>query len=74
MSKFNKRDQAVLDWVKKNRPDCAGYVEQIFSKSYSNRHDDTSDALMMLMIFAFESGREFQKETNAEFNNPNIYL
>ena len=74
MTKFNKRDQGILDYVKKNRPDSYEDVLLVMERAYSSSHNEYTDALMLLMIFAFEAGRVFQKDTCAELDNPAVYL
>ena len=59
-----KNLQAILEWVKKNRPDCLEYVEQLV----------TSDGPILLMTMAFEAGRTFQKKNPKAPMDGSAYL
>ena len=64
---MNLRDAEILKWVKKHRPDL---VEHVTPKG--DRRID--DAFGLLLSIGFEAGRQFQADTKAELNNPNVYL
>lgn len=70
---MNKRD-AAMAWVEKHRPDCTERVRAIFDMHNDNPRDDRAQALMLVMYFAFEGGRQFQHDTGAELGNPGVYL
>jgi hypothetical protein len=59
----NKRDQAILDWCKKHRPDIVPKMEILLIQ----------EATLFLISVAFEAGRHFQAETGFELDNPNLY-
>ena len=72
--RLNKRDQAIIDWAKKQRPepDITPHLENIFSMGTGSNRE--RDAALLLMCVAFEAGREFQHANpKLELNNPNVY-
>ncbi len=68
---MNKRDKAILNWTKKNRPDLVA--------SMMNFLDDpdgspAKQAIYLIACIAFEAGRQFQSDNPAlELDNPNVY-
>lgn len=60
----NGRDRAIRDWLVKNRMDLVPLLSQWFQ----------IEALHALLAIAFEAGRQFQHDTNAELDDPSIYL
>lgn len=68
---FNKRDMAIRDWTRVNRPDVTRNVEALLISPETNKHTEAAYALMAM---AFEAGRKFQTENpKIELNNPNVY-
>jgi hypothetical protein len=63
---MNKRDQAIVDWVKKNRPDLNINVH--IMPAFDNQ------GLSCLMSMAFEAGRVFQKANPKLEMSPHVYL
>ena len=59
----NKRDDSIEHWIRKNRPDLLPQLPEWFQNQGANA----------LLAIAFEAGRQFQNDTGAELNNPNIY-
>lgn len=59
----NKRDAKIMEYVQRVRPDCATNTKALMN----------NDAILLLMILAFEAGREFQEETKMELGNPSLY-
>lgn len=60
----NKRDQAIMNWVRIHRPDIERQVEPFLD----------NEAIYTLMSIAFEAGREFQKANPNAVNGPADYL
>jgi hypothetical protein len=54
-TKRAKNQQAIIDWCRANRPDCASDVEKIVDGA-------GGDGPILLMTLAFEAGRKFQTE------------
>ena len=52
MPKNPKNLQAIGDWVRKHRPDLAGYLPMA----------ETNDAMLLLLTVGFEAGRQFQHD------------
>lgn len=69
---MNKRDQRIMEWVRKNRPDMV----ELFEEHFRNRHRlDISKAVDVWVAIAFEAGREFERENpGREEEGANIYL
>lgn len=65
--KLNKRDQAIVDWVKKNRRDLDFNVH--IAPAFRN------EGISGLMAIAFAAGREFQAKsaTPTISNDPHDY-
>ena len=61
---MNRRELAIERWLRENRPDLLRYLPPWFE----------NEALSLISGISFEAGRQFQHETSAELNNPNIYL
>lgn len=57
--KHNKRDQAILDWVERHRPDALTNVREIIDECYRDPNSRLN-AVYLVMLFAFEGGRQFQ--------------
>ncbi|MBI4120950.1 MAG: hypothetical protein HY457_01705 [Parcubacteria group bacterium] len=56
-TKLNRRDQAIVDWFKKNRPEDAPNVRDVLLG------DDPRDrGVQALAACVFEAGRQFQNE------------
>lgn len=66
---MDKRKEAILEWVRENRPDLEGILEDTLLSS-SNR---VQEVLAAYMYIAFEAGRQFQHDTGAELEDANIY-
>lgn len=65
---FNKREEAIIGWVKKNRPDLLENITRILS------NDRAFAALFLISCVAFEAGRQFQHDNpDVELDNPNVY-
>lgn len=63
---MNKRDQAIVEWVKKNRPDLNVYTH--IMPAFEN------EGLNCLMAIAFDAGRVFQKKNPKLEMSPHVYL
>ena len=62
---MNKRDAAIVAWVDDHRPELTPSIQQSFE----------NQGLRLLLSIGFEAGRRFQQENSeAELDNPNIYL
>lgn len=70
---MNKRDQAILTWCEKHRPDILHTVRNIVEDANADPHGKVAQGLHFLAVIAFEAGRVFQAETNAVLGNPNVY-
>lgn len=67
MEKQPKNVQAVLDWVKENRPDCLLTYEEIFKHIMpSDPPHPPREGIVGFILMGFEAGRVFQKQ------NPNV--
>ncbi len=67
----NKRDTAILDWVRIHRPDMVKNIESFLSRKGGSSY---SQAVYALMAMAFEAGRRFQTDNPIlELDNPNVY-
>lgn len=65
---MNKRDVAILDWVKAHRPDVINLFETIL------QDNDKNEDFYAFLAIAFEAGRKFQSDNpNLELNNPSLY-
>jgi hypothetical protein len=54
-----KNVQAVIAWVKKNRPNDVGMFEKLFSL---NRPHTSTEGVVAAILIGFEAGRLFEKE------------
>lgn len=70
---MNKRNKAIVDWIKEHRPDCSANVSKLIKQFGDEPNNQQVQAVMLLMMFGFEAGRQFQHDTNPELNNPNVY-
>lgn len=63
--KFNKRDQAIIDWCKEHRPDTVDHMTKLLLMP-----DNTpmKQATLLTIVIGFEAGRKFQAETGMELN------
>lgn len=52
--------EAIINWVKKNRPDCLDSVEGFLA--LEDTGDDKGRAMVFLMAIGFQAGREYQHE------------
>lgn len=66
-----KRVDAILEYVKANRPDCYNNIKSVLDNF---GRSSQLDAMCLVMFLSFEAGRVFQDDTKTELNNPNIYL
>ena len=65
MPKNPKNLQAIGDWVRKHRPDLAGYLPMA----------ETNDAMLLLLTVGFEAGRQFQHDNpTMPLNEAHLYL
>jgi len=70
-----RRDESILDWVKKNYP---GYtesvVEGVLLSSDEKKGWPGSKNLYIMLVIGFEAGRQFQHDNpTLEINNPDVY-
>jgi hypothetical protein len=69
---MNKRDQAIMAWVRVHRADLLEHFERIIDDGASG--DPRAAGLYLILTVAFEAGRQFQADDpGAELDNPNIY-
>lgn len=65
---MNKRDEAIMRWIEKNRQDFVPLIKPFLERPDLNR------GLYATLCIAFEAGREFQHENPAlGLGNPNVY-
>jgi hypothetical protein len=62
---MNKRDIAIVNWVKQNRPDL--------NMPMFNTILNDDEHINFLMAIAFEAGRVFQKDNPNATNGPADY-
>lgn len=57
---LDKRDKAILDWVKEKRQDLLGFFKEIFDV-FDSRDEKLPDPVVIARI-CFEAGRRFQHD------------
>ena len=68
---MNKRDRAIVDWVRNNNP----AVEDDILHCLTAHMGTQANGIANCMRIAFEAGRLFQfNNPKATLHNPNIYL
>ena len=66
-----KNIQAILDWVRGNRPDLTTQIEAIVAAEA--RGAKTGRAAVFLLTIGFEAGRKFQRENPTVSDGPRAY-
>ena len=57
----NKRDEAVLKWVKENRPNLIDLLEDVLAPG-TRLITKQVDNLYLILSIGFEAGRQFQRD------------
>lgn len=68
---MNKKDKAILDWVRKHRPEHLTVVARILEEAEETSH---GKGVYQLIYVAFEAGRDFQKSNPDAPDGPSAYL
>ncbi|MBP9822309.1 MAG: hypothetical protein KBC81_02625 [Candidatus Pacebacteria bacterium] len=67
----NKRSEAIMEWLKKHRPDLAPMIKLILEDPFVEK---PNQAFALLLDIGFEAGRQFQADNvGLELDNPNVY-
>ncbi len=66
-----KNIQAILDWVRENRPDVTTQVEAFVAAEA--RGAETGRTALFLLTIGFEAGRKFQRENPTVPDGPRAY-
>ncbi len=69
---MNRRDEAVLEWTRRNTPQHTESIKRLIDQGDGgNPH---LQAVYAVLCIAFDAGRQFQhNDPTAELNNPGIY-
>lgn len=78
---MSKNVEAVLKWVRENRPDCQRHFEALFEGKHisplstiTDEHHQALTGLAGLVMIGFEAGRAFQRENPTAAEGAEAYL
>lgn len=70
----DRKTTAILNWCKKHNPSAYPNMRRLIDDTMLPHPSPQAQAIMLLSSIVFEAGRQFQHDTGAELNTPNIYL
>jgi len=74
---MNKKDEAILAWVREHRSDLVEHFNTIFTSTHPTKVANTkaTEAFHAMVSIGFEAGRVFQSENpEIPLNSPHHYL